>query len=386
MSDFNIEFEENDQQIKLEFEQAGGGAVKSVNGKTGVVVLDAEDVGAYTKPSGGIPKTDLATAVQTSLGKADTAYQKPSGGIPASDIASGAIPTVDNTLTTAGAAADAKKTGDEISDLKDGFNDLKEDINTIETKVDEVAVYPNLANPNGFTTGKYVAPNGSIYSASGLSYSEKISVTPGQVIKANHRARFITAYNGNTANAEASVNDQTGTDAPTTYTVPEGITDLIFTFRDQYLSDLIIYVYDGIDYDYIPYGKVSAIRTSLLPVPLGVYAERKNRTAFSSISGSAFSANTFVSIPVFCSTRKNSRLVYRAQVSSLGNFEIGFTTSASASGTKYNRFVIRQNGITAYTHYDYTQSAMHSEAIDHNLNIITGLLEVIIEELPNAKV
>lgn len=119
MSDFNIQFEEQDQVITLEFEQAGGGAVKSVNGKTGVVVLDAEDVGAYTKPSGGIPKTDLASSVQTSLGKADSAYQKPSGGIPASDIASGAIPTVDNTLTTAGAAADAKKVGDEISDLKD---------------------------------------------------------------------------------------------------------------------------------------------------------------------------------------------------------------------------------------------------------------------------
>ena len=42
----------------------------------------------YNKPSGGIPKTDLASAVQTSLGKADTAYQKPSGGIPKTDLAS----------------------------------------------------------------------------------------------------------------------------------------------------------------------------------------------------------------------------------------------------------------------------------------------------------
>lgn len=137
----------------VEFEASGGGAVESVNGKTGVVVLDASDVGAlpddtqipsktsdltndsgfvtaqqavesapvqsvngktgavslgaadvhalpdstvipptvteqtvagwgftkntgtYSKPSGGIPKTDLAQAVQTSLGKADTALQ-----------------------------------------------------------------------------------------------------------------------------------------------------------------------------------------------------------------------------------------------------------------------------------------------------------------------
>lgn len=64
-----------------------GGAVDSVNGQTGTVVLDASDVGAlpdtttaadlgaYVKPSGGIPKTDLASDVQTSLGKADTALQ-----------------------------------------------------------------------------------------------------------------------------------------------------------------------------------------------------------------------------------------------------------------------------------------------------------------------
>lgn len=83
-------------------ETSGGGAVDSVNGETGAVVLDASDVGAlpadtpipaavteqtvagwgftkntgtYSKPSGGIPASDLATAVQTSLGKADTALQ-----------------------------------------------------------------------------------------------------------------------------------------------------------------------------------------------------------------------------------------------------------------------------------------------------------------------
>jgi len=77
--------------------------VDSVNGKTGAVTLSASDVhalpddtvipdavteqdvagwgftkntGTYSKPSGGIPKTDLASAVQTSLGKADTALQE----------------------------------------------------------------------------------------------------------------------------------------------------------------------------------------------------------------------------------------------------------------------------------------------------------------------
>ena len=49
--------------------------------------------GKYSKPTGGIPKSDLASAVKTSLDKADTAYQKPTGGIPKTDLAEGVIPT-----------------------------------------------------------------------------------------------------------------------------------------------------------------------------------------------------------------------------------------------------------------------------------------------------
>ena len=37
---------------------------------------ELSDKGTYTKPSTGIPKTDLASTVQTSLGKADTALQQ----------------------------------------------------------------------------------------------------------------------------------------------------------------------------------------------------------------------------------------------------------------------------------------------------------------------
>lgn len=48
-----------------------------------------KNTGTYSKPSDGIPATDLASAVQTSLGKADTAYQYPSGGIPKANLSSG---------------------------------------------------------------------------------------------------------------------------------------------------------------------------------------------------------------------------------------------------------------------------------------------------------
>lgn len=55
--------------------------------------------GKYSKPAGGIPKTDLASTVQTSLDKADTAYQKPESGIPSSDLDYSTFPVVTLTAT-----------------------------------------------------------------------------------------------------------------------------------------------------------------------------------------------------------------------------------------------------------------------------------------------
>ena len=51
------------------------------------------------------------TAADLGLGT----YSKPSGGIPASDIASGVIPAIDATLSNTGEAADAKATGDALA-------------------------------------------------------------------------------------------------------------------------------------------------------------------------------------------------------------------------------------------------------------------------------
>lgn len=67
-------------------DQEGGGTsddIENASSVTGSTVTDALDSlsdeiaskGTYSKPSGGIPKTDLASAVQASLGKADTALQ-----------------------------------------------------------------------------------------------------------------------------------------------------------------------------------------------------------------------------------------------------------------------------------------------------------------------
>ena len=72
------------------------------SGKKATDFATPADVNAkYTKPGSGIPTSDLASGVQTSLGKADSAYQKPGGGIPASDLASGVLTSIiDDTAGT----------------------------------------------------------------------------------------------------------------------------------------------------------------------------------------------------------------------------------------------------------------------------------------------
>lgn len=58
-------------------------------------IKELEQVGGYP-PEGGIPATDLASGVQSSLGKADTAYQKPSNGIPKTDLDSSVQESLNN--------------------------------------------------------------------------------------------------------------------------------------------------------------------------------------------------------------------------------------------------------------------------------------------------
>lgn len=69
----------------------------TLSGNKSAADLGLAPAGAYVKPSGGIPKSDLASAVQTSLGKADTALQS----VPSTYRTAAAQDTIDAAQDTA---------------------------------------------------------------------------------------------------------------------------------------------------------------------------------------------------------------------------------------------------------------------------------------------
>jgi hypothetical protein len=150
-----------------------GGGVTSVNGQTGAVVLDAADVGAYVKPSTGIPKTDLAPAVQTSLSKADTALQS----APVTSVAgkTGAVTlakadvglgSVDNTADASKPVSAAQATAINAKYTKPGTGipktDLAADVQTSLGKADSALQTAPVTSVNGQTGDVVVAASGAL--------------------------------------------------------------------------------------------------------------------------------------------------------------------------------------------------------------------------------
>lgn len=90
------------------------------------------DIGAgtYSKPSGGIPKTDLATGVQSSLDAADAALPKAGGTMSGAVAMGGNKVTGLGTPSADGDAATKKYVDDEIAGIGTVFN-IKGDVATV---------------------------------------------------------------------------------------------------------------------------------------------------------------------------------------------------------------------------------------------------------------
>lgn len=103
----------------------------------------------YSKPADGIPKTDLAADVQTSLGKADTAvqsddlqdvglYVKPSTGIPATDLDS----SVQTSLGKAETAVQSSDLPGAATTTEAGTARLATSTEAVAGTVDQIIVTP----------------------------------------------------------------------------------------------------------------------------------------------------------------------------------------------------------------------------------------------------
>ncbi|QPE05322.1 hypothetical protein IT882_04435 [Microbacterium schleiferi] len=80
--------------------------VYAVNGQDGEVTITAAGLGAYVKPNTGVPKTDLAAAVQTSLGKADDALPATEKGADdgVAELVDGKVPAAQTDMAAIAAA------------------------------------------------------------------------------------------------------------------------------------------------------------------------------------------------------------------------------------------------------------------------------------------
>ena len=98
----------------------------------------------------------------------------------------------------------------------------------------------NIFNAENATLG-YMTLSGNISTSSSLVYTEKINVSEGDVIRvyvngpsglSAFAARFITAFNGNTAVASK------GAENKATYTVPSGVTSVVLTISKVYTNEV----------------------------------------------------------------------------------------------------------------------------------------------------
>lgn len=131
--------------------------------------------GTYSKPSGGIPKTDLASAVQTSLGKADTALQ-----------------SVPNTYRTAAAQDLIDETQDARINQKANTADLAEVATT--GSYNDLSDKPTIPSLSGYATEAWVTEKG--YQTATQVQTAISGVRQLPVVSASDNGKFLRVASG----------------------------------------------------------------------------------------------------------------------------------------------------------------------------------------------
>lgn len=149
--------------------------------------------GKYTKPSGGIPKTDLTNDVQTSLGKADTALQNYTETDPT-------VPSYVKSITQANITSWNSKA--DVGDIPTALSDLSDDSTHRLVTDTEKTTWNGKANVSDIPKIFYGT------SATGASTAAKVVVceefTEADLVAGTRLVVYFT--NGNTYNGQATLN------------------------------------------------------------------------------------------------------------------------------------------------------------------------------------
>lgn len=154
-----MEFDEQPQEFNVDFGEVtrsggGGGAVNSVNGKTGDVVLDAEDVGAL--PNSTVIPTKTSE-LENDGAAGDSSYVET--GELASVATSGKYtdltdtPTIPSTASDVGALPDSTKYGKSISASGTTLTLKDQNGEDLATATTQDTTYSNFTGTDGQTAG-----------------------------------------------------------------------------------------------------------------------------------------------------------------------------------------------------------------------------------------
>lgn len=149
--------------------------------KSGTAVTEAtvsgwgftKNTGTYSKPTGGIPKTDLASAVQTSLGKADSALQT----VPSTYRTASAQDSIDSGKVDK-VTGKGLSTNDYTAAAKAKVDAIPANPKYTDTVYDDTAVKSRLSAVEGMETVALTVASGRLTNA---SYTARYSSLLGMV-------------------------------------------------------------------------------------------------------------------------------------------------------------------------------------------------------------
>ena len=254
----------------------------------------------------------------------------------------------------------------DTSDLKNALDGIDSDIYSYEYlpvhKEDTIST-ADLEMQEG-----YIAHNGSTGGTSTYHHTKKIPVTQGDVVKyildVNGyllNIRFVCAYNGETV-----VTAKGQADTATSYTVPEGITDIVLSIQN---SD----IFEGAHLH--RYYTVPGEKTKVFDV--GDYVKKISRVGnIITAEEDSLSANTDLVLDSNIDGRKEGRIDFWAKFSSFGSSDA--ITVGHGKGT-YGGYIVIDD-TTAVVYYNGTAYKTYT----HGLTI-ADFIEVHIEQTDLAQ-